>query len=294
MKTQTFTRKRDHKPGLAADDAAAYLWGIHQSMDAEKEYEMNQNKVLSGSKKAQSAARPIVWMVKALLPVFVLALALALAGRVSAAPATDSNTPNCGGQPICNYLQAHNNQQVGAVPAACGELAICAYIQAHNQVEGDLVGLLRSQPQPAALIPQLTLSQTALVHSGPGADYYSYGELPARYVSAVLASDADAAWWVIPLPVSVAPDGLGWVEASAVKASNVVVAAVDLPACGPLPECGYLIEHSKGVPIGEMACAGLPICGYLQAHMSESVPVVEPSYLVEYLLREPIISVSGR
>ncbi len=102
--------------------------------------------------------------------------------------------------------------------------------------------------------PQLVSVDTTLVQTGPGPDYFSYGDLPLGAISLVSGVSQDGNWWAIPLPTSITPDGLGWVNAKTVAVKNIQ----------PMP--GWL-QH----------CDRITYCGYVLSHSPQYVPVMEPS-----------------
>ena len=107
-----------------------------------------------------------------------------------------------------------------------------------------------SQPQPNWFAPQLVTSATTLVQSGPGANFDSYGELPAGFISRVTGISEDGDWWVIPLPSSITKDGKGWVKSTTVTTDNVQAMPDWLKNCDPLDYCGYILAHSpQYVPV---------------------------------------------
>ena len=196
-------------------------------------------------------------------------------GRVNAASEKSTDDPNCGGQPICGYLRTHYADRAGAA-----NISIPAF--------------LADQPRPGADDMQLTVEKSTLVRSGPGENFYSYGELPAWFESRLIGVDQLGDWWVIPLSFTTAPDGLGWVDAASVKVSNVAITQIDPLACEGVDYCDYLQAHSPRVMVsGEIACSGQSICGDLQAHNRQYLPVLAPSYAAERLFGQPGIAVTG-
>jgi hypothetical protein len=196
-------------------------------------------------------------------------LLAAIFGGVSAARDPGSEPPNCGDNPACGYIQMH---ALDEELVDCGDLPICGYIQMHSQSGySTLAQSLTGQILLAASDPQLMVSRTTLVRSSPDTAAFSYGELPERAVSAVIGVSQDAAWLVIPLPLNIAPDGVGWVEAADVTASNV--------------------RSDSDVAI---MCDATPICDYIKAHQRQVVSVMEPTYAVALLLGQPMIAMTGR
>ena len=129
---------------------------------------------------------------------------------------------------------------------------------------------LLSQIQPASYDPQLVVTRTVLVHMAPGANTYSYGDLPVGYVVQLIGASQDNAWWVISLPKTVAPDGMGWIEASYVQAKNTSSASAAVPDCSAQPQCGYILAHS-----------------------TQNLAILQPSFFAR-TFGEPIIEVTGK
>ena len=210
---------------------------------------------------------------RALLP--ALAILVLVTDGVSAASKSQTiDPPNCDAQPICGYLKAHNYQDMSSLPE-CGSQPICGYLIAHS---GD--NMLASQPplavaqvswdQPAAYDPQLVVTRIALVYDGPGSSYFSYGDLPVGFVSQLIGASSDKAWWVISMPTTVAPDGMGWIDASYVQTKNLTAASAAVPNCSALPQCGYILAHS-----------------------TQNLAVLQPSFFAR-TFGEPIIAVTGK
>lgn len=206
-------------------------------------------------------------------------LAASLSTASAAVPKTlsaQSDVPDCGAQPICGYIQMHD-------------------IAATNAASTSFSTMLMAYLPPGLFEAQLVVIEPALVRSGPGKNFFSYGELPAAFVTRVMGVSQAGNWWVIPLPFTIAPDGLGWVEAASVNAGQMPVETIDLPACGDLPICGYIQAHSQ--PQQQVAwinCAQQPICPYLQAHTAQNLAVLQPSYAVETMFGLPVIVVTGQ
>ena len=74
------------------------------------------------------------------------------------------------------------------------------------------------------------------VRSGPGTAYFSYGTVPIGTTFLVTGISEDGGWWVVRIPVSVAPDGLGWINANYVETRNTEnVPVVPNPDVQPSP-----------------------------------------------------------
>jgi hypothetical protein len=217
-------------------------------------------------------------------------------GSVLAASGKSVDAQDCGSQPICGYLQAHSGE---VATMTCDDQPICNYLKAHNSMiytvaNASLPAVLMAQPRPGTYDVQLQVVESTLVRSGPGENFYSYGELPAAFVSRVIGINQLGNWWVIPLPFSAAPDGMGWVDGASVSAGNVSMAPIDPPACQGLAYCDYLQAHSQpDVHYGVIDCYEQPICGYLQAHNRQNLSVFQPSFATEQLFGHPKIAVTG-
>lgn len=106
------------------------------------------------------------------------------------------------------------------------------------------------QGQLTSFSPQLVVSDTTLVHTGPGLDYLSYGYLPAGANSLVNGVSQDGNWWAIPLPTTIAPDGLGWVSATTITVENAQKLPDWLAHCDRMTYCGFVLAHSpQYVPV---------------------------------------------
>jgi uncharacterized protein YraI len=58
------------------------------------------------------------------------------------------------------------------------------------------------------------------VRSGPGSQFPSYGVMPAGRRAKILGETANSKWYEIALPTGIAPDGVGWVNASSIVTFN--------------------------------------------------------------------------
>jgi hypothetical protein len=101
-----------------------------------------------------------------------------------------------------------------------------------------------SNTQPNSFVPQVVIADTTLVRTGPGTNYYSYDDLPAGTISPVKGISQDGKWWAIPLPISFAQDGTGWVPAAAASVKNVETMPDWLQHCDRMNYCGYILAHS--------------------------------------------------
>lgn len=118
-----------------------------------------------------------------------------------------------------------------------------------------------SHAQPNSFVPQLVIADTTLVRTGPGTNYYSYDDVPVGTISPVKGISQDGKWWAIPLPISFAQDGTGWVPAAAASVKNVEAMPEWLQHCDTMTYCGYILAHSpQYVPVMQ-ASASAPSFG---------------------------------
>jgi hypothetical protein len=234
-----------------------------------KEVEMTGRIDLTQSNQGHHRVRVFaIEMVKVILAVFMLlafSIGTARAAEI-ALPSAVVNAPDCGSQPICGYIQAHRSKVVLFecwYQPACYQLTMHRYGITRN-ADHFLAAVQAYQSQPGEFDPQVIMTGPTLVHSGPGKDFYSYGELPADFVSPMIGVSKLGDWWVIPLPLTIAPDELGWVEVATVTARNDELARVRLRGCRYFPYCQQYLR------------------------------IYEPSYAIENLLGIPIVVVTGR
>jgi uncharacterized protein YraI len=83
-------------------------------------------------------------------------------------------------------------------------------------------------------MPFITAVEPVNVRSGPSTAYPSYGVVPYGTTAQVIGVSPDYAWWVVSVPTSLAPDGMGWISAYYTTAQNVTnVPVLPLPALPP-------------------------------------------------------------
>lgn len=73
---------------------------------------------------------------------------------------------------------------------------------------------------PEEVEARLLTIEPVNVRSGPGSQFPSYGMMPADRRARILGETANGRWYEIALPTGIAPDGIGWVTASAVVTFN--------------------------------------------------------------------------
>ncbi len=214
--------------------------------------------------------RPTSILIPFVLAALVL-IALAATGTINAFAAAPTIKPDCTALPICGYLQAHSQPDFFSI-------------------------LFAENNQPGEVEPQLTVSMPAFVYSGPGNNYFIYGYVPFGYNSLVVGVSQDRQWWVIPLPISLAPDGLGWIEVSSVHTHNIAVTPVPDPACVAIIDCGYLVDQSQSIDASlQSAFGSQPIYGYLAAHSQNTADSLQSAYgsqpIYGYLRAHTLLSV---
>ena len=74
---------------------------------------------------------------------------------------------------------------------------------------------------PGSGAPAAVAIEPINVRSGPSNNYDSYGKISIGSTMAVIGRSADREWLVVNLPISIAPNGQGWVSARYVQAENI-------------------------------------------------------------------------
>lgn len=94
-------------------------------------------------------------------------------------------------------------------------------------------------PIPEPGLPSATALDAINIRSGPGTQYPSFGVAPKGTTGVVIGVSTTKQWWVVKLPVSIDPSGLGWVSAQYVRVQNAdnvpVFPDPPLPPNIPLP-----------------------------------------------------------
>ncbi|MEA3327670.1 MAG: SH3 domain-containing protein [Chloroflexota bacterium] len=80
-------------------------------------------------------------------------------------------------------------------------------------------------------VPIATALEAVHVRSGPGTQFPSYGVAAKGASAEVIGVSDDGGWWVVNLPVDIAPDGQGWASAEYVQ----VEGGEDMPVIPPPP-----------------------------------------------------------
>ena len=75
-------------------------------------------------------------------------------------------------------------------------------------------------PPPTSDMVYATSTDTISVRSGPGNEYDSYGKATSGMTAPVVGISADGKWYAVSIPTDIAPDGIGWVNASYVSITN--------------------------------------------------------------------------
>ena len=104
-------------------------------------------------------------------------------------------------------------------------------------------------PRPAANLPQVIFQIDTAVRSGPGVNYPILGQAVSDARAEAAGLSADGGWYVIKIPDSYAPGGLGWVDSGAVSPENAGELPValappveePLSAPPPMPDASSLI-----------------------------------------------------
>jgi hypothetical protein len=85
------------------------------------------------------------------------------------------------------------------------------------------------QPPPAGS-PVATAVDVMNVRSGPGSQFPSYGVASIGQSAPAIGQNQDGSWIAIAIPTTIAPDGIGWVVATAAQISP---AGTQLPVITP-------------------------------------------------------------
>ncbi len=254
---------------------------------------VNQGRMTESNNRASLIGRAALRMGRVfILMCVVLAFEV---GSVNARPMTSPTAaeklPDCGAPPFCRDILMRSPP---AILFDCWYQPICSKLQARKYgltslSNNSLSAVLKTQFRPGTYDIQLEVVSSTIARSGPGDSFYSYGELPVALVTRVVGISQHGKWWVIPLPRTIAPDGMGWVDAASVSISNVSTAPIDPPACEGLVYCGSIQAHSQpDIQFGGIDCRQQPICSVLQAHNRQNLPALLPSYTVESMLGLPI------
>lgn len=123
-------------------------------------------------------------------------------------------TPEEQGWVSVYYVTASNTEGVPVVPAP------------------DLPEIEIPEPPPGT--PIATAVDAANVRSGPSIDYPSYGVSAREQSAPAIGMSEDGRWVVVQLPTTIAPDGMGWIVAYAVRIYPEGTSLPVIPA-PPLP-----------------------------------------------------------
>jgi uncharacterized protein YraI len=92
--------------------------------------------------------------------------------------------------------------------------------------------------------PSAVANYNTAIFSGPGTDYVVYGAFVGSQTGVVVGKSEDSGWWAVSVPV--APNGYGWVAATAVTVTNADnVATLPTP---PVPETTDLVPPGPSDP----------------------------------------------
>jgi uncharacterized protein YraI len=89
-------------------------------------------------------------------------------------------------------------------------------------------------PTPAASSATALTKDYVHVRSGPGLLYPVYGLLPPQTQAEIVGISPDNQWWAVKVPVSTAPDGIGWINGQYITTTLTQGMPVITPP--PLPE----------------------------------------------------------
>jgi uncharacterized protein YraI len=99
-------------------------------------------------------------------------------------------------------------------------------------------------PTAAAGSPSAVANSRTTIYSGPGTNYVVYGAFLNGQSALITGRSEDGQWWAISVPV--APEGTGWLSASAVTASGAGNVPV-LPT-PPVPPTTAMVPPEPGDP----------------------------------------------
>ena len=103
-------------------------------------------------------------------------------------------------------------------------------------------------PPPAYGAPYVVFRESAVLRSGPGAEYPVYGVTSTGASVEVAGKSQDGKWWAIKLPLNYAPDGLGWVYGNYVTPVNT--GGVKVIQAPPVPPNVTPDAPGSGAPAG--------------------------------------------
>ena len=99
-------------------------------------------------------------------------------------------------------------------------------------------------PTAASGGPSAVARTRTTIYSGPGTNYVVYGAFLNGQSAIITGKSEDGQWWAISVPV--APDGIGWLSASAVTASNA--GSVPVLPTPPVPPTTDMVPPEPGDP----------------------------------------------
>ena len=99
-------------------------------------------------------------------------------------------------------------------------------------------------PTAAAGSPSAVANSRTNIYSGPGTNYVVYGAFLNGQSALITGRSEDGQWWAISVPV--APDGIGWLSASAVAASNA--GSVPVLPTPPVPPTSAMVPPGPDDP----------------------------------------------
>jgi len=103
-----------------------------------------------------------------------------------------------------------------------------------------------SLPTPAPGVPSATALVAVNVRSGPGTQYPSYGVAAEGASAELIGVSENGGWWVVKVPLEIAPIGQGWVSGEYVQVEGgETVPIIPTP---PEPPIGEIPEPPEGTP----------------------------------------------
>lgn len=90
-------------------------------------------------------------------------------------------------------------------------------------------------PSPEVVKPYVTIENRTRVFGGPGTQYPSFGFITPGKKGKLIGVSRNKKWWVIEVPGSYSPEGLGWIRATELTAINAqgvpIIKTPSIPTC---------------------------------------------------------------
>jgi uncharacterized protein YraI len=148
-------------------------------------------------------------------PIFIVAMLLAALSVVLSACATPPPT-------------AAPTQDVGMIQTQAAQTVVADMAQQAPATATATIAPSGPTPNPSIPVavvptadpsgPSAVANFNTVIYSGPGTNYVVYGAMLGSQTAVVVGKSEDSGWWAISIPV--APNGNGWVAASAVTVTN--------------------------------------------------------------------------